>query len=62
MIESTWTTTAYSCDEQFREHAHGSRVEIHMCACQPVVIQPKKDSVTLVALMIEDGCVFDFCL
>ena len=40
VVESVWTTTAYSCDVLFREYTGKGNIKIYTCAWRPVVSDP----------------------
>ena len=65
VVESAWTTTAYSCDGSENTWGKG-KIEIYTCAWRPVVTNTKKkneeESATLPALTVEGDSVLDFCL
>ena len=66
MVESVWTTTAYSCDMRLREHmGQGLRLSftrVRMAARSKRPEQSDEESATLAALTVEGDCVYDFCL
>ena len=61
MVESAWTTPAYSCNVRFGEHTGEEYLHVRMAACskQSEKNEEERQSATLPA---EGDCVLDFCL